>query len=59
MAGGGSLVLTPGAEIKLEPLEPFKVTETLPAGTYQLKSRVLNPVTGETFNESSSSFEIR
>jgi hypothetical protein len=59
LGADGSLVLTPGADMNLEPLEPFKVTETLPAGNYQLKSRVLNPVTGETYSESASSFEIR
>ena len=59
LGADGSLVLTPGSDMALQPLESFKVTENLPTGNYVLKSRVLDPVTGEVFHESASSFEIR
>ena len=59
LGADGSLVLTPGSDMELQPLDPFKVTQNLPAGTYVLKSRVLDPVTGEVFHETASSFEIR
>jgi hypothetical protein len=58
LGADGSLVMTPGSYLELQPLDPFKVTENLPAGTYVLKSRVLDPVTGEVFNETDTSFEI-
>jgi hypothetical protein len=59
LGADGSLALAPGSDIALQALEPFKVTEKLPAGTYTVKSRVLDPVTGQVFHESASSFEIR
>ena len=59
LGADGSLALTPGSDMTLQPLEPFKVTEKLPAGTYTVKSRIVDPVTGQVFHESASSFEIR
>ena len=59
LGADGSLALTPGSYVELQPLDPFKVTRNLPAGTYVLKSRVLDPVTGEVFHETATSFEIR
>lgn len=59
MGGDGSFILTPGSSMRLEPMEPFKVTGDFPAGTYQLKSRAMNPVTGQIFQESVHYFTIR
>ena len=59
LGANGLLVLTPGSNMTLQPLEPFKVTGKLPAGTYLLKSRILDPVTGQVFHESASSFDLR
>ncbi len=59
MGADGSLILTPGSDLNLEPLKAFKVTDDLPAGTYQLKCRAMDPATGQTFFENASSFEIR
>ena len=55
----GSLVLTPGAEMTLQPLETFTVSQNLPAGTYVLKSRMIDPVTGQMLHETANTFEIR
>ena len=59
LGADSSLVLTPGADMELRPLESFKVPENLPSGNYGLKSRVLNPVTGEVFHETGNSFVIQ
>jgi hypothetical protein len=59
MGADRTLVLTPGSQMSLSPMESFTVTENLPAGTYQLKSRVLNPITGQTYYEGAKAFEIR
>ena len=59
MGGDGSLILTPNAKMKLDPLQTFKVTQDLPAGTYHLKSRILDPVTGQGFTQTVNSFDIR
>jgi hypothetical protein len=55
----GTLVLTPGAAIQLEPLQPFIVTPSLPAGTYQIKTKILDPTTGQQLLETASSFAIQ
>ncbi len=59
LGADGSLVLTPGADMNLVPLREFKVTSDLPAGTYQLKCKAMDPATGETFYENASSFDVR
>lgn len=59
LGGDGSLVLTPQATMKLEPLQPFKITKDLPAGTYHLKSRIVDPVTGQGLHETATRFDIR
>ncbi len=59
MGSDGSLILTPNANMKLNPMQDFKITQDLPAGTYQLKSRVLDPVTGQGITQTVSNFDIR
>ncbi len=55
----GTLVLTAGSEIRLEPFQPFKVTPSLPSGVYQIKTKILDPTTGQQIMETASSFAIR
>jgi hypothetical protein len=55
----GGLVLTPGSDMSLRPMESFQVTQNLPSGNYTLKSRVLDPVTGQVYHETASSFRIQ
>jgi hypothetical protein len=59
MGADGTLMLTPGADMSFEAFRSFKVSEDLPAGTYTLKARAIDPATGQTFYENASSFEIR
>ena len=59
LGADGSLVLTPGSRMNLEPLKTFKVTNDLPAGICQLKCKAMDPATGRTFYENASAFEIR
>jgi hypothetical protein len=59
LGADGSLVLTPGSDMTLQPLEPFTVTDKLPSGGYVLKSRVIDPVTGKVFHEGATAFQIR
>ena len=53
----GSIVLEAGFFADLAPFDLFLANE-VPLATYTIGCRVLNPVTGELFNEDFTSFEI-
>ena len=55
----GSFVLQPGSDQDFGPLPLFLVTTTLPPGTYEFNSRMLNPITGSLVKEDLNSFVIQ
>ncbi len=50
--------LPPGYDEDYGPLGLFDVSGDLPAGSYQFKARVVDPVTGDIFSEDGKSFAI-
>lgn len=53
LGADGSLVLPAGSDIQLEPLSQFRATHELSRGIYQLKARMMDPVTGQIWAERS------
>ena len=59
LGGEGSLVLPGGADLSLDRLAPSQPLERLTGGSYQLRSRILDPVTGQLFSETAGELVIR
>ena len=59
LGGEGSLVLPAGSDLDLDPLALSRSLEGLPTGSYQLKSRILDPITGQLLSETADELVIR
>jgi hypothetical protein len=59
VGSNGSVVLPAGLDVNLAPLTLFQVTPSTPLGTYQFDCRLLDPITGQVFSSSLSSFVIQ
>ncbi|MCP4333638.1 MAG: hypothetical protein GY785_13355 [Gammaproteobacteria bacterium] len=59
MGADGSLALSAGFDVNLEPFPLLPVTADLPRGTYEFSCRMLNPVTGELLAEDRNIFDIQ
>jgi len=59
LGGDGSLVLPAGSDLNLDPLASSRPLRSLPAGRYRLRSRILDPTTGETRSETVEEYVTR
>ncbi len=59
LGGNGSLLLPAGSALNLDPLALLQHSRKLPAGSYQLRSRILDSVTGHVLSENIDDLVIR
>jgi hypothetical protein len=59
LGSDASLVLPAGSELDLHPPALVPGLRDLPAGSYQLRFRILDPVTGQSFSETMDNLVIR
>jgi Concanavalin A-like lectin/glucanases superfamily/Purple acid Phosphatase, N-terminal domain len=59
LGSDASLVLPAGSELSLHPPALLPGLRDLPAGSYQLRFRILDPVTGQSFSETTDSLVTR
>jgi hypothetical protein len=59
LGADASLILPAGSELTLHPPALLRRIQDLPAGSYQLRTRILDPVTGQPFSETTDNLVIR
>ncbi len=59
LGADGSLMLPAGSAFSMDPLAPFLSANNVPSGLYQLRTRVLDPATGEILYEGLNYLDMR